>query len=418
MQCAIDSDFVRKVTETFATRIFLIGIGLVTGVIVARILGPEGRGLYGVAVTIGAIGVQFGNMGLHASNTYYVARDRELLAPLVGNILLVGLVFGGIISVLAGALFYIYPHIAPLDGLLLTLALVYIPLGLTYMLLQSLLLGIQEVRIYNKIDIINSFFTFCLVGIVIAIGIVSVESVFAMGLVALFIGCVWIMRLLLTYTDSPPLPSLSLFRNNISYGLKAYFSSLFVFLMLRIDLLMIKYILGAEEAGHYSIAVNMADMVYMLPLVVSTILYPKLSAIKNVHEKWRYTKNVLVVLGLVMFAICIFFALFSHVIVGLLVGKVYLPAVPAFVVLIPAIYLLSLGGILGNFNASVMIPPSSIPFTLGLAILNILLNLVLIERYGIVGASVSSMICYGLLIPFNVYYVKVYLSRADELSSE
>lgn len=61
---AISSDFVRKVAETFATGAFLRAIGLMTSVIVTRALGPEGRGLYGVAVTVGAIGVQFGNMGL------------------------------------------------------------------------------------------------------------------------------------------------------------------------------------------------------------------------------------------------------------------------------------------------------------------------------------------------------------------
>ena len=49
---ALESDFVRKVLETFATRILLIGIGLATSVLIARILGPEGRGLFAVAGTI------------------------------------------------------------------------------------------------------------------------------------------------------------------------------------------------------------------------------------------------------------------------------------------------------------------------------------------------------------------------------
>ena len=37
---ALASDFVQKVLETFATRILLIGMGVVTGVHIARILGP------------------------------------------------------------------------------------------------------------------------------------------------------------------------------------------------------------------------------------------------------------------------------------------------------------------------------------------------------------------------------------------
>ena len=60
---AQNSDFVRKVMETYATRIFLMGIALVTTVVVARLLGPQGRGYYAVAAAIGALGVQFGTLG-------------------------------------------------------------------------------------------------------------------------------------------------------------------------------------------------------------------------------------------------------------------------------------------------------------------------------------------------------------------
>ena len=63
--------------ETYATRILLIGIGLVSAVIVARLLGPQGRGIYAVAAATGALGVQFGNLGLHTSNIYFVARDPQ-----------------------------------------------------------------------------------------------------------------------------------------------------------------------------------------------------------------------------------------------------------------------------------------------------------------------------------------------------
>ena len=73
----LNSTFLLNVAETLLTRIVMIPIGLITSVILARVLGPEGRGLYAVAATISAIGEQFGNFGLHASNTYYVARDKK-----------------------------------------------------------------------------------------------------------------------------------------------------------------------------------------------------------------------------------------------------------------------------------------------------------------------------------------------------
>ena len=41
---------------TFGNRILLVGLGLLTTVIVARSLGPEGRGVFAIAVALAAIG--------------------------------------------------------------------------------------------------------------------------------------------------------------------------------------------------------------------------------------------------------------------------------------------------------------------------------------------------------------------------
>ena len=135
---AIASDFIRKVVETFATRIIIIALGLITTVIVTRILGPEGRGLYAVAATIGAIGIQFGNLGLHASNTYYVAQDRSILPTLLGNSLLVSFGCGTLGIIIAWCIFILWPNLAPINGVLLIMALIWIPIGLAYLLIQNL----------------------------------------------------------------------------------------------------------------------------------------------------------------------------------------------------------------------------------------------------------------------------------------
>src|SRR6267154_5379803 len=112
-----------SIVETYATRMLLIAIGLATTMFVSRTLGPSGRGLFAVATAIAAIGVQFGNFGLHASNTYYVAKDRELLPVLIGNTLIVGLGIGGMAALLAWILAAMWPKLAPLHGPLLALAL-------------------------------------------------------------------------------------------------------------------------------------------------------------------------------------------------------------------------------------------------------------------------------------------------------
>ena len=108
------SDFVYNTVSTFGTRLLLIGIGLITSVIIARILGPEGRGAYAAAMAVVGIGVQFGNLGLHASNTYYVSHDRTLLSQLVSNTLVISLGLGGLGVSIAWLVFFIWSSSAPL----------------------------------------------------------------------------------------------------------------------------------------------------------------------------------------------------------------------------------------------------------------------------------------------------------------
>ena len=300
----VNSDLSQKVMETFVTRILLIGIGLVTSVIVARILGPEGRGLYAVALAVGAIGMQFGNLGLHASNTYFVSRDRSLLPFLVSNTLLVSFAFGGTCALLAGIAFTLWPRIAPLQGHLLTLTLISIPVGLAYLLFQNLLIGIQEVRVFNTIELSSKVLSVALITAVILFQRVNVESVFCSQLIALLAALLWCVTHLGRKLSAWCWPSIELLRSHLGYGFRSFLASFGSYLVLRLDLLLVQYILGAKQAGYYSIAGTMADMVYLLPTVTGFILFPKLSAMTNNREKWEFVKKIAALMGGVMMILC------------------------------------------------------------------------------------------------------------------
>ncbi len=406
----ISSDFVRKVSETFVTKILLIGIGMATSVIVARILGPEGRGLYAVAGTIGALGVQFGNLGLHASNTYSVARDKSLLPALIGNTLFISFVFGGLGAFSAWSLFSVWPNLAPVHGLLLTLAFLWIPFGLAYMLLQNILLGIQEVRAYNKIEVMLQIFSLILISATVVFHIVTAETIFSAGLIALVFGLVLAVWRLKPYLSRRPTLSPTLFKEHVSYGIKAYSAAFFAFIVLRIDLLMVKYMLGVEQAGYYSIAVTMADMLFMLPSVIGMILFPQLSSKPNNQERWRITKRVGLWVALAMLILTNFSSLLAAPVVQLLFGKAFLPAVPAFVWLMPGIFFLSINIIYMNYFASIGMPLITV-YSPGIAaIVNILLNMKLIPAAGVVGASISSTLSYGLMLIASMVYI-IYTRR-------
>ncbi len=394
------SDFFQKVSGTFLTRLLLIGVAFVTSVIVTRILGPGGRGLFAVAMALGNMGAQFGNLGLHASNVYYVSQDRKLLGPLTGNSLLVGFGFGSLVAFGVGFLFFFFPDKAPVQGWILRMGLLWIPVSLAYILLQNLLLGIQEIKVFNVIDLAGKILALILIGGLFFSNRASVENLLGVSLLAVLGTIVAIIARLWVNIERVPLPSFSLFQKNIRYGMKAYWTALFSFLVLKVDLLMVQYIKGAEPAGYYSIASQMADMVLMLPSVIGMILFPKLSAMKDEAEKWDFAWRSALWTGLFLLLLCGTSALFAPWFIPFFYGRSFTLAVGSFIWLLPGIFFLGVETVAVQFLNSVGFPQRVVWAWAAVLGLNVFLNLWMIPRLGIVGASIDSSICYFLIFCF------------------
>jgi O-antigen/teichoic acid export membrane protein len=403
----ISSDFLRHVAGTLANRFLLLGIGIVTSVVVARILGPEGRGAYAVAMGIGAIGVQACNLGLHASNTYTVAKRPELLSTLVMNSIAVGVGLGALAAAALGAVFSLSPEFAPLHGPLLWLSICWIPLGLCYLFTTNLLLGMKAVNAYNKIELGGKILSVVLIGIVIWFNFVTAETVFLAGLLALGLSLAWTFQVLHRRTVYLARPSFSLFTETLGYSIRGYAAAFFSFLALRLDLLLIQYLLGIEQAGYYSVAVSLTDVLYMLPLTVGTILFPKLSGMADGAKRWQFAKSVMTTVGGLMVGIAIIAVFGAHPLITVLYGEAFEPATAAFVWLLPGIILLSVSSLLMNYLAAIGMPPV-VMYSSGLAtLINIGLNLKLIPILGIVGASMSMTVSAAtMLIVGMIYLIK------------
>ncbi len=405
-QSALFSDFVRKVMETYATRVVLMGVGLVSTVVVARLLGPEGRGVYGVAVATGALGVQFGNLGLHTANVYLVARDPDSLPPLVGNSLAVSFGFGGLLAVLLACLFLLFPNMISLHSAVLLLALSWIPFGLAYLLMQNLMLGVHDVRGYNLLEVVNKLLPLILIAGLAVAGRGSVASVFGASFVALVLSCFWMWRRLRVGFKRALSVSVPLFRGSTRYAAKAYLAAFFAFLVLRADLFMVEHILGAEQAGYYSIASSMADYVSVLAVIVGTILFPKLSAMKQTEAKLRLTyKAVWGTAGLLV-PILATSSLLAKPAVQLLFGPAFLPTSLAFVLLMPGMLFLGINTVAAQFLNSIGYPKSVVIIWGLCTIFNIALNLWVIPHYGIAGASVVSSLSYFIAFFFNLQVIR------------
>jgi O-antigen/teichoic acid export membrane protein len=341
-----------------------------------------------------------GNLGLHASNTYYVSKKRELLAGLAGNSLWVSFIVGGSIAMAVGAFFTFVPSWAPVQGWALWIGLLWIPFSLAYLLFQNLLLGIQEVRSFNQIEIATKTISVGILLLLVFCQWVTVESVLWANFAAQAFGFLLVFMKVHSKIRGKARPSFSLFRENISYGLKAYWTALFSFLVIRIDLLMVQYMKGPEQSGYYSVAASLAELIFMLPTIVGTILFPKLSGMATMDEKWEFTKKI--TWGMAVFLLLIVMATgaLSGWLTPLVYGAAYLPSVPALIYLLPGIYFLGVEVVLVQFLNSEGFPQVVVWNWVFVTLLNVGLNLWWIPRWGMIGASASSSVCYFLIFCF------------------
>jgi O-antigen/teichoic acid export membrane protein len=243
-------------------------------------------------------------------------------------------------------------------------------------------------------------------GLVIA-GAVGIGSLFATTLVALFLCCFWSwLRLRSRFIPSRRWMSREQFQGSIHYASKAYLAALFAFLVLRADLFMVQHMLGPEQAGYYSIASSMADYVSVFAVVISTILFPKLSAMHDSEAKLRMTWRVVWGTVALLLPMILAASLLARPIVQLLFGRAFMPAASAFVLLMPGMLFLGINVVAVQFLSSIGYPRSVVINWGVCCVINIAINIWVIPRYGIAGASVISSVSYFLAFVLNAEVIR------------
>jgi O-antigen/teichoic acid export membrane protein len=399
--------FVHRLAATFLVRVALVAIGFLISIATARLLGPYGRGIYGAAIALVMLASQFGNLGMHVSNTYYVVGQPSLLARMISNSLLVSLAGGGMISLMVLLLFRFRPLWAPVDGAVLSLALLMIPVTLGTLLLQNLLIGIQEVKWYNVSDITGKTAFLVLCGLfAVIVRRWTVEFVMIIALVSALVTFLIAGARLLATAGYLPRPDLRLMRIQAAYGLRSYFVCLAGYVVLKSDVIMVKYMAGGTAAGYYSLASSMTDLVYMFPVVVGMMLFPELSSTTNPLQRWYQARLTMRSVTGIMLLIALSAGLIAKPFVAWVYGRDFLPAVPAFLVLCPAIVFYGANTVISIYFSSCGLPWFSVWIWSLAAALNIGLNLVTIRHWGIVGAAVSSLITYSGLFAAQYAHAK------------
>lgn len=178
------------------------------------------------------------------------------------------------------------------------------------------------------------------------------------------------------------------------------FASAFFAIYARIDQVMIKNMMNAESVGLYDSAVRISELWYFVPNIIVAGLFPAIINAKKTSAELYYKRTKK--LFLLVIAISIFTALptalLSKYLISIIFGAGFIGALPVL-----QIYVWSNIGAALNLVMQQLLVVENMTKIISLTtfcgmITNVILNLILIPKYGMPGAAFASLISY--MIPF------------------
>jgi len=386
---------------TGVTQVLSLVLGLGTSIIIARALGPEGKGVYSIVLLLPSLIVTLSHLGISFATVYYVAQrrfpDREVLGS---NAWLAGLLgaAGGAVGTII--VFFFQERVVPgVPQGYLFFALTLIPVELLFSYIQHFLLGAQRIKEFNAIALIHKALSLTLVTVVVWFMQGGVLGAVAASLVS------WVLAAGLLFIAAARIAGGVSFRINLPYlrkaltfGVQAHLGNIFWFLTHRIDLLLVNGYLGPLAVGFYSVGVALAEHLWMISQAASTVLLPKVAAETDEDRRRSFTPVVARTVLLVTALGAGVLAFLGRWFVVLLYSEAFSPAVQPFQILLLGIVALSAGRVLGNDIAGRGRPMLNTYVVAVALIVNVLLNVVLIPRYEIAGAAWASSISYSLIL--------------------
>lgn len=394
----------RSVLGVLATNLLNLVLSLGNSIFLTRTLGPVGKGEFAVFVASSGVLSLLLGLGLNTSLRYYVAKRKvpleKILTSLVAYVFLVG-IFVFVVASWNRTLLVneiLLPRSKQNTTFELALALVVMA-NLFYANVASVFAGRQSFRMVNLASV--GYMALSLVGYA------SLYGAQQSGLLAIGSDEVFLLYLLLTVLNGVLLGALAyrvlgvapsrglldrgLILGMLRYGSMAWVAQVTQFLNYRIDIWIVQHLCGAAALGLYSLAGNLAMMLWTLPRATSTVLMPATAADhSDAGQAARLSRLVFLTTGFVAFPAALTAREWLRVLYGSAFADASVPLVVLLVGCVPfSVSVILAGSLTGSNRLDVNLLASGVGLVVTVA-----LDLILIPGFGIVGAAVASSASY------------------------
>jgi len=399
------SHFEKQSVHNLVSSGLSVAVGFVISVLIARTLGPSGRGLLDLVTTsVGLITLILG-CSVPSAITHLTARHGGI-PPSVA----VGITGWGLsAAILTGVGLLLFPDVFIRLGLLpngqspfWSVYIVGMVLLSTWTaLLRGVLVGRHALISVNRVEIackIGSLGLFC------ALALAGRHEAGIFALAASSIAVVNLLAALFLLRDAKVPPISKAWQTILITALPLHTANVLHFLNQRIDVFFVQSARGSAEVGIYALAASLAQFVLLLSSSFALPLLPQISSLRNMQAAAEASAQVcrtytaLGALTAAGLAVTIPFLL------PRLFGQAFNSSVPLLLILLPGVIASGLTSILVSYFVGIERPKINLFVALSAAVVTVVGNASLTPRFGAVGAALTSTACYIFSAVVSVSY--------------
>jgi PST family polysaccharide transporter len=405
----LSPDFCRLVSNTswlLAERLLRMGLSLFVGVWIARYLGPDDYGLYSYALAFVFLFSTLATIGLDQIIIRDIVRQPDQKYEILGTAFILKLLGSSIILPLTVGTSYLLRPDNPL--------------------VQLLVATVSVGMVFRSLDVIEFWFwsqtnsKYSVLARNISIVLVSIGKVVAIQLNAplVIFGTLFSLELFLTslgfvafyYLQGNSLLSWRFTRKHakslMQEGWPLMLSSIVILIYMKTDQIMLGQMLGDRSVGIYTAASKISEMWYFIPVAIANSLQPSIVKAKDLGEIKYFGRinKLLKLMTSLSYIVAIIVSLLSSYIINLLYGGNYDESSAILTVHIWAGLFVSLGLVRSLWTTTEGLVKLQFSASLIGAVVNIILNLILIKSIGGLGAAIATVISQAFAAYFANFF--------------
>jgi len=399
--------YFKNASWLFAEKIVRVLIAFVVSIFVVRYLGPKNFGLLSYAISFYGLFYAISVLGLEIITIRELVRNPDKRDDLLGSVFLLRLL-GGVSTIIFIALtLYFSGESTNISILILIVS--------SSAIFQSFSVVDYYFRAEVKVKYsVYVFLSAVLIVAVIKIMLIIFEAQLIYFAIAFSIEFLFAAAgFLIVYRFNKLRISRWKFNKEIAVSLlkdswPLILSGLVASVYMKIDQVMIKNILNSEEVGLYAAAVKLSEAWYFIPVALTNSLFPAIVNAKKVSEEFYNNRmqKLYDILAWMAIAIALPVSIFSSDIIKIIFGNEFSSAAPVLAIYVWAGVAVFLSVVSGQYLVNENYTKVAFFRTFIGMIFNVILNIILIPKYGIVGAAVATLISYSVVLLSIILFPK------------